>query len=81
MNRALALDVPHHLTDGVLRRNRNQDMNMIGKQMPFFNPALLLFCKTPEHLAQIPPQFCVQILPAVFRDENNVILALPTGVT
>src|SRR5271154_4818407 len=34
MDRTFAFDVPHHLTDRVFRRNRQQHMDMIGHQVP-----------------------------------------------
>src|SRR6185437_5508367 len=44
-------DVPHDLTNRVLRRNRQHHVNMVGQ--PFFNPALPVFCKLAEHLSQM----------------------------
>jgi hypothetical protein len=34
-------------------------MHMVGHQMPFLDPALLLFRQPAEHLAKIPPQLHV----------------------
>ncbi len=42
MNGTLAFDVAYHLCHGVLRRNRDQHMNVVRDQMPLQNRALLL---------------------------------------
>jgi thioredoxin-related protein len=49
--------------------------------MPFLNPTLLLFRQTPEHIAEIRSYLPEDRLLAVFRDENKVILTLPTTMT
>jgi hypothetical protein len=53
---------------------------MVRQQMPFFDPALLLLGKLPEHLAQMLPKTAVQDLPAALRYKYNVVLALPLRV-
>jgi hypothetical protein len=56
-------------------------MHVIGHNMPFLNPTLLLFRQTPEHIAEICFYLPEDRLLAVFRDENTVILTLPTTMT
>ena len=50
MNRALALDVPHHLRHRVLRRYRDHHVHMIRHQVPFLNLAFPLICQFAKHL-------------------------------
>ena len=80
MDCALALDVPHDLTDRVLRRNRQHHVNVVGQQMPFFDPALSVFRKLAENLPQVFAQLAVQNLAPKLRNENDVIFALPLRV-
>jgi hypothetical protein len=49
--------------------------------MPFFNPALPVFCKLAEHLPQMLTQFAIENFAPKLRDENDVIFALPLRVT
>jgi len=76
MDRALAFDVPNHLTDRIFRRYRQQHVNVVGHQMPFFDAAFSLLGQLPEYRTEMPLQFAVQHLPAVFWNENDVIFAL-----
>ena len=48
--------------------------------MPFLDPALLLYCQAPEHLSEVLAQLPIQRLPAVLRDEDDVVFALPLRV-
>lgn len=52
MNRAFAFDVPHHLRYRVLRRYLYQHVYMVGHQVPFQYPALLLLRQSVKYLAQ-----------------------------
>ena len=52
-----------------------------GSQMPFFDPALSVFRKFAKHLAQMLAQFTVQNFAPKLRNENDVVFALPFGVT
>ena len=49
-------------------------------QMPLFDPTLLLLCQLAEHLAQVPPQFCVQRSPPTLGDKHQMIFALPLAM-
>ena len=46
--------------------------------MPFFDLRFLLKRKSAEHFAQMPPQLLIQRLAATFRDEDNMIFAVPS---
>ena len=81
MDRALAFDIPDHLADRIFWRNRQQHVNMVRHQMPLLDPALALLSKLPKHRPKIFLQFAIQHLPAVFRNEDDVIFALSLGVT
>src|SRR5271167_260681 len=80
MNRALAFDVPDHLTDRVFRRNRQQHVNMIWHQMAFFDAALPLFGQLSKYRTEMSLQFAIKYRPTVFWDENDVIFAVPPSV-
>jgi len=80
MNRALALDEPNHRRHRILERNRDHHVHMVGLKMPFLDAALLLLGQSSEHLAQMLVQASVQHLPAAFRNENDVVPALPFRV-
>ncbi len=49
--------------------------------MPLFDPALSVFRKFAKHLAQMLAQFAVQNFAPKPRNENDVVFALPFGVT
>jgi hypothetical protein len=53
---------------------------MVGHQMPFLDPALLLLRQPAEDLAKILAQLHIQRLAAALGNENNVVLARPLGV-
>jgi hypothetical protein len=53
---------------------------MAGKKMAFLNAAFFLFGQLSEHLAEMPAQVSIQHFVPTFRDNNNVILALPLRV-
>src|ERR1700728_585150 len=80
MNCALALDEPHHLRYRILRRDRQQHMDVVGHQVALLHPALLLASQLPEHLAKVYPQLTVQGPSSALRDEHHVVFALPRRV-
>ena len=49
--------------------------------MPLLDPALALLRELPKHRPKIFLQFAIQHLAAVFPNEDDVIFALPLGVT
>ena len=80
VDRALALDETYHLRHRVFRRDRQQHVHVIGHQMPFLDLRFLLKRKLAEHFAQMPTQLLIQRLAATFRDEDNMIFAVPSRV-
>jgi hypothetical protein len=80
MDGALSLDEAKHLRNGVLWRDRDQHVNMIGHQMPLLDPALFLLRKLTEYRPKILPQPDVQRLSSALRNENNVVVAVPLAV-
>ena len=80
MDRALAFDVPNHLTDRIFRRYRQQHVNVVGHQVPLFDAAFSLLGQLLEYRAEMSLQLAIQRLPAVFGYENDVIFAVPLGV-
>src|SRR3989338_1790270 len=80
MNRALTLDVTHDLRHRVFRRNREHHMDVIRHHMPLLDLAFFLPRKFAKHRPDLPPQRLEKRLPPAFRDEHDVILALPFGM-
>jgi hypothetical protein len=60
MDRALAFDVANHLTDRIFRRYRQQHVNVVGHQMPFFDAAFPLLGQLPEYRTEVSLQIAVQ---------------------
>src|SRR5262249_17184817 len=78
---ALSLDVPDHVRDRILRRNRQQHVNVIDHQVPFLDTTLLLLRKRPEDRAEFPLDRAVDRAATTLRDEHDVILAIPLRMT
>jgi hypothetical protein len=55
-------------------------VHVIRHQMPFLDHALSLLRQPSEHFAQLLPDRSKYRLLPILRDENNVILTLPTTV-
>ena len=70
---ALAFDVPDDAGDAVLRRNLDQDVDMVGHQVPFVDDAVLLPGKFVKDRAQLDAQWPVELFLPVFRDKNDVV--------
>jgi hypothetical protein len=49
--------------------------------MPFLHPALFLLGQAPENFPKIFSQLPIQRLEPTLRYENNMVFALPLGVT
>ncbi|CDQ11711.1 protein of unknown function (plasmid) [Acidithiobacillus ferrivorans] len=47
--------VTHHTRHRILRRYRNQHMDMVHHKMPFFYPAFLMSSQSPKYLTKIIP--------------------------
>ena len=80
MDRALPLEVSNGLRHRVLGRDRNQDVHVVGHEMPLLDAALLLLRKLSEHGTKVASQGPVERLPAALGDENHVVLAFPLRV-
>ena len=80
MCRTLSLQITDHLRDRIFRRNRDHHMHVIGHQMPFLDLTFLLSRQPPEHLDKLLADDPEKVLPAIFRNEYNVILTLPPGM-
>ena len=76
-NRTLALDVPHYVGNQILRWNPNYHMHVIRAHMPFQDLTFPLLRQLVEHFAKIPTNLAVEHLSPTFRDENDVVLAIP----
>ncbi len=81
MDRALSLDVPDNLAHRIFRRYRQQHVYVVRHQMAFLNTAFALFGQLSKHRTEMSLQFAIQHLPSVFRDENDMVFAVPLGVT
>ena len=80
MNGALPLDVPDDLRHRVFRWYRNQHVHMIEHHMAVLYPAFLLLGKPAQHLAEVSPNVPEQRFLAAFRNENDMIFAVPFRV-
>ncbi len=49
--------------------------------MAFLDTAFALFVQLSQHRTEMSLEFAVQHLPTVLRNENDVVFALPLGVT
>ena len=66
MNRTFPFDKPNPLRPCIL-----------GHQVPFFHPALLLLRPLAEYLAHVPPQFLLPLSSPALGDEHHMVFALP----
>jgi len=80
VDRILAFDVANNLADGLLRRNRDQRVDINDHQMPFLDPALLVPSELMEHIAEMFAQLSIQHFPTTFRDKHNMVFTLPLGM-
>jgi|SRR5579875_1464823 len=72
MDRALPLDIPNHLRHRVLGRNRDHHVHVVGQQMPFFDPALLLPAQPPGDFPHVSPQSSVHYLAPTLRTTHII---------
>jgi hypothetical protein len=56
-------------------------VHVIGLQMPFFDPTLLLPRQLPKHLAQVLPQLPLQPFASALRNKYHVLFAFPLRMT
>jgi hypothetical protein len=64
--------------DRLLRRHRDQPVNMIGHPLPRFDPALLLPGEVVKHGSPILPQLPIKDTAATLGDKDNMLFARPT---
>lgn len=81
MDGTFPFDLTNHLRDRIFWRNRNQQMYRVRHQMSLIDSALALPGQLVKDLSQMRPQLPVEDTAATFRNEHNVIFALPLGVT
>ena len=55
-------------------------MHMVGLQVSFQHPALLLPGQIMQHVAKVFPELAIEHLPPAFRDPHDMELAFPFGV-
>ena len=56
-------------------------MDMIRHEDAFFDPAVLLLSQRPKPIPQMLPQLFVERLATALRNKDDVILAVPLGMT
>src|SRR3954467_4067461 len=61
----------------VLRRDAQAQVDVVGHRMPFHQVDPSLTAQLPQNHADLPPQPSVEDLPAVFRYNHDVVLAVP----
>ena len=81
MNGAFSFDISNYLRNRMLRRNRDQHMDMIRLQMTLLDSALPLLGQVPKHLSQILSKLSKEHFPPILWNPDNVILAFPHRVT
>jgi hypothetical protein len=81
VDRRFALDKADDLRHRVLRRDGEQHMHVIRHQMPLFDATLLLLRQAAEDVPEMPPQLMVERFPTILRDKDDMILAVPLGMT
>jgi hypothetical protein len=53
---------------------------MVGHNMPLFDPALLVSRQRVKRFSKILLDYAVELSPAIFRYEYDVVFALPSGM-
>ena len=81
VDRALPLEEPDNLRDRVLRRDRDHHVHVVRHEMPLLDAALLLLRKRSEDRTEVAAHPSVEYLASAFRNEHDVVLALPLRVT
>jgi len=80
VDRAFPLDVPDHLRHCILWWDRNQHMNMVRHQVPFFDLALSLSSQLMENFPEMASQLLAQDPAQTFRNKNHTVFTLPLEV-
>ena len=76
----MTFDVADDLRHRMLGRNGDHHVHMFRHQVPVENLTVLLHSELAKHLAQVPAQLGTERLSAAFRNENNVLFAVPNTV-
>jgi hypothetical protein len=77
MDRALSFDVAHYARHRDLRRHVQQHVHMVRHDVPLFYPALLVPRQLVECLPESSAYMPVERSTPIFRDEYDVVFALP----
>jgi hypothetical protein len=78
--RTLALDALHEPTDGQVRRNRYEDVNMVLRNMPFQNLHILGTTYLPYQFSGTLGRFTAQNTFAIFRNPHEMIFQIVGGM-
>jgi len=78
--RALPLQVAHHARYAVLRRYRQQHVDVVGHQVPLDDLYPLVLAELPEDLPKVGPYLVVDDFAPILRREHDVVLAHPLRV-
>ena len=79
-NGALALQEPEPLRHGILGRNGDTHMDLLGHDMARDDLTLFLAGQCVEDRAQRLPDLPLQLLPPSLGNKDDVILAIPSGM-
>jgi len=80
-DRALPFQVPNHVRYRVFRRYPQAHVNVIRPQMPFENLGFLVGRQLVKRLSKHPPDVSIDHFLPPFWNENNMIFAIPSGMT
>jgi hypothetical protein len=80
VDRALPFDEPDHFRNRVFRWNLDQHVDVVGHQMPFHDPTVLLSRQLMHDISQILTDLAEDRLLPVLRYENDMELTFPTTV-
>ena len=80
LNRAFAFDKTNNLRHRMFGWDGDQNVNMIGHQMPFNHLAFFLRCQMSKDLSQVFPEVFKDSLFTILRNSYNAILAFPLRV-
>jgi hypothetical protein len=75
MNRTFPFDISDHLRYRIFRRDRDQHVYMISRQVPFLYPAYFVFCQFLEYLSKVWPQLFVQYFSSTLRYQYHMIIS------
>lgn len=78
--RALALQVPHHARDRVLRGYLHQHVHVVGHEVPLHYLDALVLAQPPEDVPDVLPYLVADDFAPILRREHDVVLAHPLRV-